>query len=74
MTDLTALATKLTDALPGALTGHVVANGELTVAVEFGEIVRTMAYLRDEPSCAFKILVDICGVDWPKRAKRFDVV
>ncbi|MEI9884932.1 MAG: NADH-quinone oxidoreductase subunit C [Rhizomicrobium sp.] len=74
MTDLAAFGQKLNDALPGALTGRVVANGELTVEVEAGEIVRTMAYLRDDPSCAFKILVDICGVDWPKRAKRFDVV
>ncbi len=74
MTDLTALGMKLNDALPGALTGHVVANGELTIEVEIGEIVRTMAYLRDDPNCQFKILVDICGVDWPRRARRFDVV
>ena len=32
-----------------------------------------MAHLRDDPG-DFKILVDICGVDWPQRAKRFDVV
>jgi NADH-quinone oxidoreductase subunit C len=74
MTDLTALATKLTDALPGAISSHALTNGELSITVELGEIVRVMSHLRDDPACAFKILVDICGVDWPTRAKRFDVV
>jgi NADH-quinone oxidoreductase subunit C len=74
MTDLAAFGQKLSDALPGALRGHGVANNELTIDVEPGEIVRTMTFLRDDPGCAFKILVDICGVDWPRRARRFDVV
>ena len=74
MADLTALATKLTEALPGAISGHVLANDELSITVELGEIVRVMSYLRDDPGCEFKVLVDICGVDWPTKAKRFDVV
>jgi NADH-quinone oxidoreductase subunit C len=51
-----------------------VAVDELTLEAESAEIVRVMTYLRDDPSCEFKILVDICGVDWPQREKRFDVV
>ncbi|HEV2652281.1 MAG TPA: NADH-quinone oxidoreductase subunit C [Rhizomicrobium sp.] len=74
MSDLVEFADKLSAALPGAITAHKVVNGELTVEAEAAEIVRVMSYLRDDPSCAFKILVDVCGVDWPKRAKRFDVV
>src|SRR6201995_981416 len=74
MTDLAAFATELSAALPGAIRTHALSNGELTIDVEIGEIVRTMSFLRDDPNCEFKILVDICGVDWPKREKRFDVV
>src|ERR1700709_57177 len=74
MTDLAEFGQKLNDALPGALKSHVVANNELTTEVEIGEIVRTMWFPRDDPNCEFKILVDLCGVDWPKREKRFDVV
>ncbi|MBV9044382.1 MAG: NADH-quinone oxidoreductase subunit C [Alphaproteobacteria bacterium] len=74
MADLAALHTKLADALPGAISGHTLANDELSITVELGEIVRVATYLRDDPGCEFKILVDICGVDWPTRAKRFDVV
>jgi NADH-quinone oxidoreductase subunit C len=74
MADLAALGQKLSDALPGAVRAHHVAFGELTLEAERGEIVRVTSYLRDDPSCEFKILVDICGVDWPQRARRFDVV
>ena len=74
MTDLAELGQKLNDALPGALKSHAVANNELTIEVELGEIVRVMAFLRDDGACEFKILVDICGVDYPKREKRFDVI
>jgi len=30
--------------------------------------------LRDDPRCAFAQLMDLCGVDWPERPERFDVV
>ncbi len=33
-----------------------------------------LAKLRDDPALQFEILIDICGVDYPSRAKRFDVV
>jgi NADH-quinone oxidoreductase subunit C len=74
MADLAALATQLSEALPGAVVSHALSFGELSIDVGASEIVRVMSFLRDEPSCEFKILVDICGVDYPQRAKRFDVV
>ena len=74
MTDLATFATDLSAALPGAIRSHALVNGELSIDVELGEIVRTMSFLRDDPHCEFKILVDICGVDWPKREKRFDII
>jgi NADH-quinone oxidoreductase subunit C len=33
-----------------------------------------LAFLRDDPECQFTILIDICGVDYPSRPRRFDVV
>src|SRR6266566_1630450 len=50
------------------------AFGELTLAAQAVDIVRLLAYLRDDPECAFTILIDICGVDYPNRPRRFDVV
>ena len=31
-------------------------------------------FLKTDPSCRFEVLIDICGVDWPVRAQRFEVV
>ncbi|WP_407520963.1 NADH-quinone oxidoreductase subunit C [Methylobacterium oryzisoli] len=71
---LQALSDRLAEALGPALTDRVIAFDELTLIVEPGEIVRVLTHLRDEPSCAFRSFIDICGADYPGRAKRFDVV
>lgn len=67
------LGEEIAAALPGAVKGHEVAAGELTVTVEGGEIVRVMQTLKDDPRFEFKLLMDIAGVDWPQRTPRFDV-
>ena len=51
-----------------------IAFGELTVSIARETIVEAMTKLRDDPRCQFQVLIDICGVDWPARAERFDVV
>jgi NADH-quinone oxidoreductase subunit C len=51
-----------------------IVRGELTLRVQTGAIARVLAYLRDEPNCQFKLLVDVCGVDYPEREQRFEVV
>jgi NADH-quinone oxidoreductase subunit C len=51
-----------------------VAYGELTLWVVPDDIVRVLKFLRDDPGCRFEILIDICGVDWPARERRFDLV
>lgn len=51
-----------------------VANGEVTVIAQAERIEKVLLFLRDNPECMFKQLVDVCGVDWPERPKRFDVV
>jgi NADH-quinone oxidoreductase subunit C len=51
-----------------------VERGELTLHVQTGAIVRVLTYLRDQPNCQFKMLVDLCGVDYPERDERFEVV
>ena len=74
MPDLSQLSEHLMRALGSALTETKLTVGELTVTVEPARILDVLKHLRDDPDCEFKILVDICGNDWPMRAKRFDVV
>ena len=51
-----------------------IANGELTMVVAADEIVAFVRFLRDDPRLGFISFIDVCGVDWPAREKRFDVV
>ncbi|MDP2697752.1 NADH-quinone oxidoreductase subunit C [Thalassospira sp.] len=48
--------------------------GELTIVVKRDAITRILTFLRDDAGCMFKQLIDICGVDYPERNERFDVV
>ena len=61
-------------ALEGAITSSEVAGDELTVHANRNDIVRVLTFLRDDVLCQFKILLDVCGVDYPERNERFDVV
>ena len=66
------LAAALGD-VPG-LTEVRIAQGELVAAVARAHLPAVMLLLRDDPRFAFEQLMDLCGVDWPERAERFDVV
>ena len=56
------------------VTGTAIHYGEVVASAERGELFALMTTLRDRPDCAFEQVMDICGVDWPQRAERFDVV
>ena len=49
-------------------------SGELALTISVEALPEIMTFLRDDSECLFKVLVDICGVDYPDREKRFDVV
>lgn len=60
--------------LGDAVVGSTIDRGELTLTVQASSIIKTLTYLRDETNCLFTMLVDVCGVDYPEREKRFEVV
>ena len=51
-----------------------IAHDELMVSVRADHILKVITFLRDDPMCLFKVLIDICGADFPERPKRFEVV
>lgn len=59
--------------LPG-LERAVVEQGEFVIYARRDEIEPLLRTLRDDPRFACEQLMDICGVDWPERAERFDLV
>lgn len=59
--------------LPGAVRAEV-ALGELVVHGERAQLRELLVALRADPAFACEQLMDLCGVDWPERPLRFDVV
>ncbi len=50
------------------------AYDELTLLAEAESLGNLVRFLRDDPQCLFVSFIDLCGVDYPQRGKRFDVV
>ena len=59
--------------IPG-MAGFRIEGGELVSWASRDSLQAVMIALRDDPRFAFEQLMDICGVDWPDREERFDVV
>jgi NADH-quinone oxidoreductase subunit C len=74
MSTLEELGDTIAAALPGVVQARAIAKGELCLHVARARIVEALTFLRDDPRCLFKILVDLCGVDYPDQAERFEVV
>ncbi len=70
---LEALAIVLATSQPGVSAASV-EKGELVVHAEPDGLVALMTALRHDPRFGFEQLMDVCGVDWPQRERRFDVV
>ena len=54
--------------------GRVVRGAEAEIFAAREALPALMLMLRDDPRFAFTQCVDLCGVDWPARAERFEVV
>jgi len=52
----------------------VMEQDERVVHVERTQLLSLMRVLNADPRFAFEQCMDICGVDWPERVERFDVV
>jgi NADH-quinone oxidoreductase subunit C len=60
--------------MPDRVLGTEIVHGQLIVRVQRDAIVPMMTFLRDDPKCLFKVMIDLCGVDYPDRPERFEVV
>src|SRR5882724_4451273 len=68
------LSAHVTSAMPEQVLGTEIVHGQLIVRVQRDAVVPMMTFLRDDPKCLFKVMIDLCGVDYPDRPERFEVV
>ena len=64
----------VTATLGSLVTASKTAFGELTLTVQRADILAVLTKLHDAPALQFEQLIDLCGVDYPERAERFEVV
>ncbi|WP_378950240.1 NADH-quinone oxidoreductase subunit C [Mesorhizobium sp. ANAO-SY3R2] len=68
------LAAYIAEKLDADIEESVIVYGELTLTVKAADIVDVLTFLRDDVQCQFVSFIDVAGVDYPQRRKRFDVV
>jgi NADH-quinone oxidoreductase subunit C len=71
---LTELSSYLSEARANLIAASQLKYGELTLTTTGGNLIPLLTFLRDDAKCGFINMIDICGVDWPQRELRFDVV
>ena len=72
--DLMDLKAYLSEKLGDKLDQAEIAFEELNLTTSASNVVSVLKFLRDDVQAQFVAIVDICGMDYPERAKRFDVV
>jgi len=71
---LEAIGARVAEVLGSRILTQTIVFEELTITVAAENIVEVVTLLRDDAELRFISFVDLCGVDWPEREKRFDVV
>jgi len=74
MADLEELVGKIKETFPEAIEETAVYKDEHTIRVKLSRLLEVSRFLREDPSCGFDFLSDLCGVDYLGRAPRFEVV
>ena len=72
--DLKLLGDHIAEELGEMIEGFALTHGELTLVAKRAEIVEVLTFLHDDPRCLFRCFIDIAGVDYPGRERRFDLV
>ncbi|AEP09691.1 NADH-quinone oxidoreductase subunit C [Micavibrio aeruginosavorus] len=68
------LAEHIHESLDRAVIEHTVERGTPVFTVKRDHIIPVLQFLRDDMECQFTTIIDICGVDFPDRPERFEVV
>jgi NADH-quinone oxidoreductase subunit C len=65
---------KLKGNFPSSILEVVEYKGQLSITVKKEDLLLICRHLKDDPELQYNFLSDLCGVDYPKREERFDIV
>lgn len=68
------LADYVVEKLGDAVHDYAFFNDELVLNAKREYLIRVLDFLKADKECAFHMLMDVCGADYPDRPARFDVV
>jgi NADH-quinone oxidoreductase subunit C len=71
---LTALSDYIAAAQGEAVIKREIALGELAFTVRRDAAHKFISFLKSDEKCAFSLMANLCGADYPEREERFDVV
>jgi NADH-quinone oxidoreductase subunit C len=74
MADPEKLLAEVSRALGDSVMDACIERGEVRILIPRPRIADALLILRDDPALSFNQLMDICGVDYPERPERFEVV
>ena len=72
--EIESVAESIRDGMGAIVKDLSIVGDQLVAIVEKEDIAKLLVFLRDDVNCQFKQLMDICGVDYPERPQRFEVV
>ena len=72
--EIESVAESIRDGMGAIVTDLSIVGDQLVAIVDREDIAKLLVFLRDDVNCQFKQLMDICGVDYPERPQRFEVV
>ena len=72
--EIESVAESIRDGMGAIVKDLYIVGDQLVAIVEKEDIAKLLVFLRDDVNCQFKQLMDICGVDYPERHQRFEVV
>ena len=74
MQNLTVLRDTIINQIGDDIRSAEIILGELILHVDRSAIPSVLMFLRDDINCQFKLLMELCGVDYPEREDRFEIV
>jgi NADH-quinone oxidoreductase subunit C len=74
MTEAILAVEKLREKFPDSVLGVTTFRGEVTVTVSKGEIFEVCKFFHSDPDLQYRLLTDLCGLDFLPETPRFAVV